>query len=233
MNDPQTLQEGIRNIEQQLRQNIPVGSWNLLINLLLAAILSYFLSRLYVRYGNSLSNRRMFARNFVMLTMTTMLIITIVKSSLALSLGLVGALSIVRFRAAIKEPEELAYLFLAIGLGLGFGADQGAVTVISFAAIAVVVILGNLRHRKEDNHNLHLTVTSHNPTKIPLEQIVTILRANCSAVSLKRFDENKELLEASFLVEFDDFSQLNQTNKELQSVNEHVQVTFLDNRGLI
>jgi hypothetical protein len=60
----------------------------------------------------------------MMITMTTMLIITIVKASLALSLGLVGALSIVRFRAAIKEPEELAYLFLAIAIGLDFGAGQ-------------------------------------------------------------------------------------------------------------
>ncbi|MCI0696355.1 DUF4956 domain-containing protein [candidate division KSB1 bacterium] len=89
-----------------------------------SAVLAYLLSLVYAQYGHALSNRKMFARNFVMITMTTMLIITIVKASLALSLGLVGALSIVRFRAAIKEPEELAYLFLAIGIGLGFGADQ-------------------------------------------------------------------------------------------------------------
>jgi hypothetical protein len=60
----------------------------------------------------------------MMITMTTMLIITIVKASLALSLGLVGALSILRFRAAIKEPKELAYWFLAIAIGLDFGARQ-------------------------------------------------------------------------------------------------------------
>ena len=52
------------------------------------------------------------------------LIISIVKSSLALSLGLVGALSIVRFRAAIKEPEELVYLFFVISIGLSNGANQ-------------------------------------------------------------------------------------------------------------
>ena len=49
------------------------------------------------------------SQKFFVLSLTTMIIITIVKSSLALSLGLVGALSIVRFRTAIKEPEELAY----------------------------------------------------------------------------------------------------------------------------
>ena len=64
-----------------------------------------------------------------LLAVTTMFIITVVKSSLALSLGLVGALSIVRFRAAIKEPEELTYLFFAISIGLGLGADQRVVTL--------------------------------------------------------------------------------------------------------
>ena len=90
-----------------------------IINLSLTAVLALILSQIYIRFGRSLSNRRMFSRNFLLITMTTMLIITIVKSSLALSLGLVGALSIIRFRAAIKEPEELAYLFLAISIGLG------------------------------------------------------------------------------------------------------------------
>ena len=55
--------------------------------------------------------------------MTTYIVIMVVKNSLALSLGLVGALSIVRFRAAIKEPEELVYLFLIIAAGLGCGAN--------------------------------------------------------------------------------------------------------------
>ena len=70
------------------------------------------LGYLYVKFGNSFSDRKVLAKNFVIISLTTMVIITIVKSSLALSLGLVGALSIVRFRTAIKEPEELSYLFL-------------------------------------------------------------------------------------------------------------------------
>ena len=61
----------------------------------------------YAKYGNSLSNRKKLMQTFVLISVTVMLVISIVKSSLALSLGLVGALSIVRFRAAIKEPEEL------------------------------------------------------------------------------------------------------------------------------
>ena len=65
----------------------------------------------------------------------------IVKSSLAFSLGLVGALSIVRFRAAIKEPEELVYLFLVIATGLGLGANQTKITILGVLTTLVITFL--------------------------------------------------------------------------------------------
>jgi len=204
-----------------------------IINLSLTAVLSLILSKIYVRYGVSLSNRRLFGRNFLLITMTTMLIITIVKSSLALSLGLVGALSIIRFRAAIKEPEELAYLFLAISIGLGFGANQGLITVIAFFVIAVIVILvKKLSHKTYENQNLHLTISSHNPRKIGVEKIVETLKNHCSAVNLKRLDEANEIVEASFLVEFLDFEQLNEAKMALQQLDEKLKFSFLDNKGV-
>ena len=214
-------------------QSADVPVWGLIINLLLTAMLSFILARVYVRYGHSLSNRKMFAKNFVLLAMTTMLIIAVVKSSLALSLGLVGALSIVRFRAAIKEPEELAYLFLNIAIGLGFGADQRLITIVAVSIIVVVIILKSYKGGMEDHQNLHLTVTSHNPQKIPLNKIVKILKKYCSAVDLRRFDEAKEVVEATFVVEFDDIDQLMQSKNELQNVGDNVRVTFLDNKGLV
>jgi len=80
-----------------------------------------------------------FSKNFVILGVTTCIIIVIVKNSLALSLGLVGALSIVRFRAAIKEPEELVYLFLVIAVGLGCGAGQ--IKVITVGILTSLLII--------------------------------------------------------------------------------------------
>jgi uncharacterized membrane protein YhiD involved in acid resistance len=214
-------------------QSIQVNVVSFTINLLVAVALASFLNWLYVKYGSSLSNRRLFARNFLLITLTTMLIITIVKSSLALSLGLVGALSIVRFRAAIKEPEELAYLFLAISIGLGLGADQTRITVIAFIFIALVIILRNRKNKKHQDQNLCLTISSQNPQKISLEQIIETLKKHCTEVEIKRFDETKEQLNAAFFVEFDTFEKLTQTKNDLQNVNEHVKVTFLDNKGLI
>ena len=166
--------------------------------------------------------------------MTTMFIITIIKSSLALSLGLVGALSIIRFRAAIKEPEELAYLFLAIAIGLGFGANQGIITVIAFGIITVVIVLVNKFYQDNfENQNLHLTVSSHNPSKIDVDRIVEILKEHCSVVRLKRLDESGEAFEVSFLVELEDYGKLVEAKKALQELDETMSITYMDNRGLI
>ena len=213
------------------RTQIPVVGF--IINLILTAVLALILSSIYVRYGNSLSNRRLFSRNFLLITMTTMLIISIVKSSLALSLGLVGALSIIRFRAAIKEPEELAYIFLAIAIGLGFGANQGVITVVAFAIIIVITILvGKFSHKTYENQNLNLTVISYNPPKIGVDKIVDTLSGYCSTVNLRRLDETKEIVEASFLVEFRNFKQLNKAKVALQELDDSLKFSFLDSKGM-
>ena len=149
----QTLDDALALIEV----DIPIMPF--IINLILAAFLSIILKFIYEKYGESLSNRAQFAKNFLLITMTTMLIITIVKSSLALSLGLVGALSIIRFRAAIKEPEELSYIFLAIAIGLGLGANQTKITIIAFAVIILILLVyKKATKNKIENRNLYLTI---------------------------------------------------------------------------
>lgn len=210
---------------------VPVSGFA--VNLLTAGVLAFILSQVYVSYGTTLSNRRQFAKNFVIISMTTMLIITIVKSSLALSLGLVGALSIVRFRTAVKEPEELAFLFLNIAIGLGLGADQRIITVLgTFIVLSIIVIRKKFIRSPKFDQNLHLTISSQNPDKIQLNKIVSILNKHCSAVNLKRFDETSETLESTFLVNFDDFEHIESLKNELNSISKSIKITFLDQQGM-
>ena len=202
------------------------------VNLILCGILSFILSKVYQKYGDALSNREIFSRNFLILSLTTALVIMVVKSSLALSLGLVGALSIVRFRGAIKEPEELIYLFLAIAIGLGFGANQGTLTVIAFSTIMIsIVIFRKIRDNNFINvHNLNLSSTE--PHNINLEDIIKILKKNCSVINLKRLDETSNVLEISFLVEFENFEKFNESKKELKSLNKSINIQIIDNLGV-
>jgi hypothetical protein len=168
----------------------------LVMSLALAAILGLVLGEAYVRFGHSLSNRRAFARNFLMLTVTTTLIISIVRSSLALSLGLVGALSIVRFRAAIKEPEELAFLFLAISTGLGLGAGQPIITVAALVVILGLLAIRSFSNQQPDQPNLYLTVASPAAATLDANQIMQALTVEGAKASLKRFDRTPDQFEA-------------------------------------
>ena len=135
-----------------VNQNIQIDLPNFVLSLVCAAVLSFLVQLFYIRYSSTLSNRKEFSKNFVMLGVTTCIVIMIVKSSLALSLGLVGALSIVRFRAAIKEPEELVYLFLIIAIGLGCGANQLIITVtgIFFSLVIIMFYSGYLKSSKKN-----------------------------------------------------------------------------------
>ncbi|MBN1976360.1 MAG: DUF4956 domain-containing protein [Anaerolineae bacterium] len=202
------------------------------INLALAVVCSCVLSLVYIHWGASLTNRRKFAANFYLLTITTTFIILVVRSSIALSLGLVGALSIVRFRTAVKEAEELAYLFFAIGLGIGLGDNQRLITLVALAVGILIVGLLRLFRRSQADVNLHLTVVSHNPGKIELDQVMEALRPHTAKLKLLRVDETPEALETSFLVEFRRIANLNRARAALKALSEGVEITFLDNKGI-
>ena len=127
------------NLDFFLNKPIQIDLNGFVVSLLCSVVLSLLIQVFYIKFSSTLSNRMNFSKNFVLLGATTCIIIVIVKNSLALSLGLVGALSIVRFRAAIKEPEELVYLFLVISVGLGCGAGQIKV-IIAGISISLLVI---------------------------------------------------------------------------------------------
>jgi len=210
----------------------PIALQTFVLNMFLAVILAYILGVLYIHWGTSLSNRRKFAGNFMLITLTTTFIILVVRSSVALSLGLVGALSIVRFRTAIKEPEELAYLFLAIGLGIGLGDNQRVITLIVMVVAVLVVGISHLFRTREADVNLHLSVASSHPDKVGMESIIRVLEPYCEKLKLMRFDETDSELEASFLVELREMSQLQSARNALRELSPSLAITFLDNRGI-
>ena len=132
-----------------LNEQIQINLITFIEGLMLAGILSFIIQITYLKFSTSLSNKFDFSKTFIILGLTTTLVITIVKSSLALSLGLVGALSIVRFRAAIKEPEELVYLFLIIATGLGCGAGQLKITLIGILFAILIIIIFSIYWKKK------------------------------------------------------------------------------------
>ena len=112
---------------------------DIIINLIICILSVYTLVWTYNKYSTTNSNREYFSKDFPLYSLAIFTIIMVIQSSLALSLGLVGALSIIRFRTAIKEPEQLIYLLMATGSAIGTAAGQYRLVVIA----TVIFVLMN------------------------------------------------------------------------------------------
>lgn len=199
-----------------------------IINIFITIILSYIIGLIYSKYGNSLSNRKKLIQTFVLLSVIVMLVITIVKSSLALSLGLVGALSIVRFRTAVKEPEELVYFFLAIAIGLGLGANQRIVTLVGAIIIIIYIIIQNLNAVKNVvQQNLIITISNTTVKSLDENEIIGILKKYCSKVDLRRLDYVNNSTELSLNVEFSSMESILNAKNDLKKLGE-IQFSFIE-----
>lgn len=211
----------------------PLSLTQLLLNLAIGLVLALIVRWHFLKFGSTLSNRQELGAILPFILLTIILIITVVKSSLALSLGLVGALSIVRFRTPIKEPEELAYLFIAIAIGLGLGANQVPATIV--ASLFILATMTFVRHYSSSNagKNLYLSVAvAGSPDSDRLNAVNRILSNHVVSSDLRRLDDRDDGFDATYLLDISSTSDLAALGDELRSSFPDVRVTFLDQNGM-
>lgn len=107
--------------------NIDLGSVNIvdfIIGFLLSLITGIMLKNIYYKYSLSVTNKKLFSSYFPLFSIAIFVIVITIKSSIVLSLGLVGALSIIRFRTAIKEAEQIIYLLIMTGISIALAASE-------------------------------------------------------------------------------------------------------------
>jgi len=161
------------------------------------------------------------------LSAVVFLVIIVVKSSLALSLGLVGALSIVRFRTPIKEPEELVYLFLAIAIGLGYAAGQVLITTILILLILFIIYmwLSNRKVEKTSEYNLVVKWTKNDVT---FEDILENIAPVVQNLKLVRLDKSPTDNTSVMLVVPDENSAIEAITDGLYSLDNSMKITFFE-----
>lgn len=114
---------------------------DIVIGMLFATIIGLFIFMVYKKTFSGVMYSTGFAMTLVGLTLVTTLVIMAVTSNIVLSLGMVGALSIVRFRTAIKEPMEIVFLFWALAIGIVIGAGLIPLACVGSAIIGVILLL--------------------------------------------------------------------------------------------
>lgn len=206
-----------------------------LLGLLLALALSLVLRWHYLRFSSVFANRDHLANILPLVAATTLLVITVVKSSLALSLGLVGAMSIVRFRTPIKEPEELGYLFLAIGIGLGAGAGQLLITAV--VTLAILAFMWTLKHysspREAEDYDLFVEIdgaidNQHGVT----DRILKSIADQAASLNLAKLEQSESGLMIGATISLRNHADINDLISTIRSLSPTARCTFIDHKAV-
>ena len=137
-----------------------VSVLDVFIALALAFVIGLFIMQVYKKTFKGVMYSESFGVSLIALCLITTLIILAVTSNIVLSLGMVGALSIVRFRSAIKEPIDIAYLFWAISAGIVIGA--GLIPLAIMGSIFIGIVMGLFVNRKTTNNPYILVINCEN-----------------------------------------------------------------------
>lgn len=197
-------------------------------------IASQILAWHYIRFARVLTNKRKFAHVLTALAVTTFLVITVVKTSLALSLGLVGALSIIRFRTPVKEAEELAYLFLAIAIGLGIGAEKTLATltvtgILLVFGAAMSLHLGKARFaRALIQIHVPAAAAEGRSGKALLDTVLGALGPRAAQVDLRRIDTEGGDFHASLAADTQSIAEVGALLEKLQAALPGASVSVID-----
>lgn len=193
---------------------------DMLLVFVLAWLIGVSARRSFLHLG---AGRDSLIATFPMLSITTLFVISTIKTSLALSLGLVGALSIVRFRTAVREPEELGYIFLCIALGVGIGAGQR-----EFSILAVLVLVswqwfqsGSKRKKRAHRSLLQLGFNDHEGQ---LGWMMEQLNSEASSLRMLQFTASKGRNDLLFEVEFSTPESFYRLKQRLQERLEELEV---------
>jgi len=222
----------MNNIKSILETSQETDYLLIIVGLFFCMISSFILMYVYKYKSNSLSSKNQIGPIIPLISNITFLVIVIVKSSLALSLGLVGALSVIRFRTPIKEPEDLAFLFLAIGIGIGFGALQIYATLIVFIAIIVMIWLFLSRKALGVTNDFNLTIEIENNNDEIFDKILNVLKKESNEVILKKIEKDENTTYVYYAIAFEEYKNIQETISSLNSNFPKSKFTIYETRVL-
>lgn len=153
----------------------------ILINLGVSFIVGMFIYYVYKKTFQGVLYQRSFNVSLVVLTMVLTLIIMTISGNLVLSLGMVGALSIVRFRTPIKDPVDLIFIFWAITVGIANGVGYFNISIIGSIALTIVLLVMTRKEEEDQPYLLILQI----PTLADSNSVIKDVKKSVQRFMLK------------------------------------------------
>ena len=189
---------------------------NLLISLAVACTLSIGIALLYRSTHRGLNYEQSFLSTLVLLSPIVTLVMMFIRGDLVLSLGLVGSLSIIRFRTPIKDTRDMVFLFWVIAVGLGCGTDNWMIAVVATVFLSIVTALLYMGDYGTQRHADFVLVLAGG-TEHATEAVQDIIRRHTTTARVRSFETEGEAWETVFELRFNR-SQEQQSDEMIKSI---------------
>jgi uncharacterized membrane protein YhiD involved in acid resistance len=182
------LNELLQNSTNVLSTGGSITILSIIVALSVTLACGLFIAYIYRTQYQGVLYHQSHATSIILISLVTTMVIMVISGNIVLSLGMVGALSIVRFRGAIKDPLDIVYLFWAVGIGIANGVAYFSVSIISSLFIGLVLIYLKRSVTKIDSKLLVINCISSN-----VNEIITVVESLPGKSTLRsRSDDNDE-----------------------------------------
>lgn len=211
-----------------LENNTNISVAEIAIGLIMSVLLAFFIYFVYKKTYTGVMYSKNFNVTLLLITVITTMVMMIIGSNLALSLGMVGALSIIRFRTAVKDTKDSAFIFWAIAVGISCGSGIYIIAVLGSAVIALILFFIN-KGVLDDTTYL---VIVHGNSNVDVDRISDIVGNHCSKSTLKMKNITSLNVDITYEVSFKKGSETELT-KELKGMEDITAINVVTYNGEI
>ena len=220
----------ILNTAQKAFANMALTSddiFNITFSMLIAVVIGIIISQVYRLTHRGVNYELTFMTSLIILAPIVALVMLFIRGNLVLSLGLVGSLSIIRFRTPIKDTRDMVYLFWVIAVGLGAGTfNWSMVALASFIILIVIFVLYLIKYGRSQNQDYILVVSG--TSDYDQEPIREIIQKYTSNAKMRSQVINEELWEVVYELHLGDTREpLDNLLKSLKEINSIGSVSLL------
>ena len=210
LNDLQTL-----NVFTQTTGNVLI---NILVAFICGSLIAFLYRITYKGPGFSIS----FVNSIVLLSMITAVVIMVIGNNLARAFGLVGAMSIIRFRTAVKETQDIVFIFFGLAIGMAAGVGYHKMAILGTIVIGLIIYLfskSKISGVKQDEYLLQFMFTGNSDDKVPAyNAILDTFCYKSKVINIKSVGGTDDQLELSYYVRLRDKNKSDQFIKNLSAV---------------
>lgn len=190
--------------------------------LIVALICGIMISVFYRLTYKGLSYSSTFVNSLILLTMITSVVIMVIGNNLAAAFGLVGAMSIIRFRTAVKDTQDIMFIFFALAIGLACGVDFTSVAVagtLTIGIVFLVIVKINLSAPRRRDFLLQLMISGELTEPAALNDVLDNFCRRYKVVNVKAVgEESQDMQEVSYYIKLKKEENSQQFVKQVKSV---------------